>query len=60
LSTSANEIYRQLLLFVSQRTPYLVENSGLARAQVGKISACFGEAQGAVRRTPYFLRTWSS
>jgi len=47
---------RQLLLFLRQRTPYVVEESGLARAQVTKIRACFGEAQSAVRPTAYFIR----
>jgi hypothetical protein len=49
-------IVRQLLLFVPKRTPYHVEDSGLARAQVAKIRTCFGEAQRAIRPTAYFVR----
>jgi hypothetical protein len=49
-------MFRQLLLLVRQRRPYLVEESGLACAQVAKIRARFGETQNAVRPTTDFIR----
>jgi hypothetical protein len=49
-------MFQQLLLLIRQRMPYLAEKSGLARRQVAKIRACFGEAQSAVRPAAHFIR----